>query len=94
MNFTQTNTFIAAMALVIIAIVQVSTFTVGALDFQTQIDNAYAVGYDNGNADGFSEGCNATDISFHELNCHCDSCVESGRYTFMNETELSVNPFK
>ena len=83
---------IIAMAAVIIAIVQVATFTVGALDFQKQIDNAYQVGYQDGDADGFTEGIHAVEINDHALDCHCDSCAESGRYAYLNEN--GDNPFK
>jgi hypothetical protein len=92
MKTNELNQYIITAAIVVIAIVQSANFVVKAFDFQSQIDNAYAIGYQDGDADGFTEGIHAVQIDDHALNCHCDSCVESGRYAYLNEN--GDNPFK
>jgi len=82
---------IGALALVVMAMCQVVTLIGDGADYQKQIDNAYAVGYQDGDADGFTEGIHAVNIDDHALDCHCDSCVESGRYDYLNAN--GDNPF-
>ena len=89
---TNLNQHIVAAALVVIALVLVADFTVGALNRQRAIDNAYAVGYSDGESDGFDDGLHAVYVDDHATDCHCDSCVESGRYDKYNN--VKVNPFK
>ena len=55
------NLFLLAVAAVVIASVQVANFTLDAIDFQSQIDNAYHVGYIDGDADGYTEGIHEAD---------------------------------